>query len=397
MVDTKAFSHVMNTYGRLPVEFDSGKGVWLIDTDGNRYMDLISGLGVVSLGHADPGIASVVADQMNKLVHTSNLFYTRPMGELAAKLSSISLGGKVFFSNSGAESVEAALKLAKKHGSTNMDGASRIVALDGSFHGRTLGALSATGQPDKWAGFEPLLPNVTHVPINDHASFDAAFGPDVCGVIVEVIQGEGGVIPSSPEWLAHLRKACDSTGALLIFDEVQTGIGRTGKWFAYQNHEVTPDAITVAKALANGLPIGALVATPGHSDILGPGTHASTFGGGPVVCSAALEVLNRIESEGLLARVAEASARFIQGLDRVAGASGGSVVGVRGKGLMLAVELSQDIAPKVAQKCFDDFLLVNAVRPDAIRILPPLVISDNEIDKAVETLAGAIDVVRKGE
>lgn len=390
MNHNRNYDHVMQTYNRQPVEFVRGEGVYLFDADGNRYIDMVSGLGVVALGHAHPAVAEAASEQLQTLVHTSNLYYTQPMGRLAERLAHLSLGGRCFFGNSGAEANEAAIKLARKHGRVYLGGAHEIVALNNSFHGRTFAALSATGQPEKWEAFAPMLPGFVHVPMNDIDALRAAVTDKTCAVMIEVIQGEGGVQPADHDWARQVRQLCTDKNILLIVDEVQTGLGRTGKWFAYQHFGIEPDAITVAKALANGLPIGALITTPKYESLLAPGDHASTFGGGPVVCAAALAVLEELSASGLIDS-AEYLGRYLrERLLRLADDSP-MVVGVRGKGLMLALELADGISASVVAESLKRGLIVNNVRPDAIRLLPPLVITESQIDEAVGILSQALE------
>lgn len=384
MIATRTAEHIMSTYGRWPIEIASGSGCLLYDSEGKEYLDLVAGLAVASVGHAHPRVTAAVAEQAGRLVHVSNLYETAAQKDLAARLAALTGGMLSFFCNSGAEAVEAAIKLARKHG----DGRFRIVAAEGGFHGRTLGALSATGQPGKKVAFEPLIPGFTHVPYDDVEALDAAVDESCAAVLLEPIQGEAGVVVPTPGYLARAREICDRSGALLILDEVQTGIGRTGRWFAYEHSGVTPDVMCLAKGLAAGLPIGACLATPEVSASFVAGDHASTFGGGPVQCSAALAVLDVIEDEVLLER-ASATGAWIR--DRLAGSAG--VTDVRGSGLLIGVVLSADRAHDVAALALDRGVLVNDPTPNVVRICPPLVIDEEQARAGTDVVAGAIGEV----
>ncbi|MDQ4064854.1 MAG: acetylornithine transaminase [Actinomycetota bacterium] len=379
--------HVMPTYARWPVEFVSGRGATLTAVDGGTYIDLVAGIAVASVGHAHPAIATAIAEQAAQLVHVSNLYITQPQLELARQLAEISGGKQSFFCNSGAEAIEAALKLARRWAGNARSGATRIVVAEGGFHGRTLGALSATGQPSKRVAFEPLVPGFIHVPFGDIDALTDAIADDVVAVLLEPIQGEAGVIVPPDDYLPSVADACRTAGILLILDEIQTGLGRTGRWFAAEHWGVDADVVCLAKALGGGLPIGACLA---HAEIaFRPGDHASTFGGGPVQCAAALATLEVIRTEGLLER-AEIAGQMLQ--DRLRAIVGGRGV-VRGKGLMLAIEFPGPVARRVAERAFDGGVLVNDATPNVIRLVPPLVFADDEIEKAVTVLEGAIDAI----
>ncbi len=388
--------HVLATYRLPPLAFVRGEGTALFDAEGRAYLDFLCGLGVTSLGHSHPAISEAVSRQAATLTHTSNLFLTEPAVALAERLNDI-LGwpdGRAFFCNSGAEANEAALKLARRHGRSQHPGKYRVVSLEGSFHGRTLATLEATGQPARHAPFAPLAGYVDHVPYDSPEALRAAVGEDTCAVILEVIQGEGGVRAVPDAVLIAAREACDRHAALLIIDEVQTGVGRTGKWFAWQHTPVTPDVVTMAKALANGLPIGACVARGGAAHAFQPGDHATTFGGNPLSCSAALAVLDSIEREGLVAAAHAAGNGLASRLLDLAGHVP-HVTGVRGRGLLLALELDADVAVEVEAGCRERFLIVNAVAPDLVRLAPPLTVSDEEIELAVAVIAGALEAVAR--
>ena len=356
---------LLPTYARFPVTFVDGEGSWLIADDGQRYLDLVAGIAVVSLGHCHPAPLAAAQAQLERLWHVSNLYSTQPMEELARLLSDRFGGAHAFFCNSGTEAVEAALKWARKATEKT-----ELVALEGSFHGRTMGALSVTGQPAKRAPFEPLIPGArfaTPETLADHV------GPQTAAIILEPVQGEGGVKPLSRETLAEARALADEHEAMLIFDEVQTGVGRTGEFFAWQRHGVQPDAVTLAKGLANGLPIGALLVRDGVPTGFVPGDHASTFGGNPVACAAACAVVEAID-DGLLAHVRATGERFEQALPEV-----------RGAGLLLAVELHRPAGP-VAHAALEQNLLVGTAGETALRLTPPLTISDSEVDGALAIL-----------
>jgi acetylornithine aminotransferase len=395
---TREAASLMSTYGRRPAAFDRGDGVWLVDTDGRRYLDALSGLSVTALGHAHPAVAEAVCAQARTLVHTSNLFLTGPQVALAERLGE-TFGwsdARTFFCNSGAEANEAALKLARLHGKRRRPDAVQVVALSGGFHGRTFGALAATGNPAKHRPFEPLGDWVVHVDHDDPAALDAAVGDTTSAVLVEVVQGEGGVRPVPSAVLSAARAACDRVGALLIVDEVQTGLGRLGSWYGWQTaldgQPVVPDVVCLAKALANGLPIGAIVARGDAGKVFEPGDHATTFGGGPVVCAAALAVLDVLEREGLVDRAAALGTRLAALIDQLAGTHA-LVTGGRGRGLLQAVTLATPRAAAVTAAALDAGLIVNAVAPDAVRIAPPLIVTDEELTQMVERLDTALRAV----
>jgi acetylornithine/N-succinyldiaminopimelate aminotransferase len=390
----RAAAHVMPTYGTPKATFVRGQGSRLFEADGTAWLDLLCGLAVTSLGHAHPAVARAVGEQVATLVHTSNLYLTPPAVELAERLARITgwPDAKVFFAQCGATANEAAIKLARRHGKTQHPDKVRIVALEGSFHGRTLATLEATGQPAKHVPYAPLSGLVDHVPYDDADALTAAVTDETCAVLLEVVQGEGGVRPVPAEVLAAARAACDAHGALLIADEVQTGMGRTGPWFAFQDTEVVPDVVTVAKALANGLPIGACIAHGAAAEVFGPGDHATTFGGNPVTCAAANAVIDTIEVGGLLGQAATRSRRLVAGLQAMVGTVP-HAAGVRGRGLLLGLELDADVAAEVEAACRDRHLLVNAVAPDVLRLAPPLTISREEVDLALATIADALRAV----
>lgn len=379
---------VMQTYARARVGFVSGEGSWLLDGDGERYLDFLTGLAVASVGHANPAVAAAVSRQMQSLVHVSNLYYTEPMVELAEALTARSGLDRVFFANCGATANEAAIKLARRHGQvTRGPDCYGVVTLDDSFHGRTLATLAATGQPAKQATFAPLPSGFQQVAPGDIDALDEVVDDTVAAVMLETTQGEGGVRPLTEAYLQKVRALCDDRGALLVVDDVQAGMGRTGTWFSWQQLGFTPDIATTAKALANGLPIGACLATDEVAGAFQPGDHATTFGGGPVVCAAALAVIDEIEGRDLLGNCRERSEQLSAALIRLPG-----VKAVRGRGLLLAAELEEETAGAVASRALGrHHLIVNAVRPDAIRLAPPLTVTPQEVEMAVERMAAALD------
>jgi acetylornithine/N-succinyldiaminopimelate aminotransferase len=383
---------MMRTYPRTETVFVRGDGTVLTDADGEEWLDLLSGISVTNLGHCHPAVTDAVMRQVGTLVHTSNLFLSPPALELAERLATLAgwADARAFFAQCGATANEAAIKLARRHGKLQHPDKVRLVALEGSFHGRTLTTLEATGQPEKHVPYRPLAGYVDLVAHDDPDALARAVGDATCAVILEVVQGEGGVRPLSAEMLTAARAACDRHGALLIIDEVQTGIGRTGSWFAFQQTSVVPDVVTLAKALGNGLPIGACIARGAAAEVFTPGDHATTFGGNPVTAVAALAVLEAIEVEGLLEAARERGAQFREGLaDLVAGP--GVLREVRGLGLLLGVVLDGPFAADVVARCRMERLVVNAVAPDIIRLAPPLTIAPAEVEEALRRLRAAIE------
>jgi predicted acetylornithine/succinylornithine family transaminase len=366
-------------YARYPIEFASGEGCVLRDADGTEYLDFLAGIGVCSVGHCHPDVVAAIREQAGRLIHVSNLFTTEPMVRLAERLAASSLGGTVLFGNSGAEANEAAIKLVRK---ARRGG--ELVVLQGGFHGRTYGALSATPQESKQAPFAPLVPGF--VPVEPTAeAIDAAVHEGTAAVLLEPIQGESGVHVLAPEVLRAARAACDRVGAALVFDEVQTGMGRTGSLWAYEQTGVVPDAITVAKALGGGLPIGALVIGPRLAQVFEPGDHGSTFAGGPLVAAAAHAALDVLEDPALLASVRERGERLVESLRELV-----PVEAVRGRGLMVAADIRGDAPAAVRAALLEQRLVLNATGPRTVRFLPPLVVSDAEIDEAVRRLAAVL-------
>jgi predicted acetylornithine/succinylornithine family transaminase len=381
--------YLMRTYRRGAVDFVRGEGAYLYDADGKEYLDFLAGISVCSLGHCHPAVVAAVTEQAERLMHVSNLFYTEPMTRLARRLSDSSLGGRVFFCNSGTEANEAAIKVARKHVYGRGITAPEIVSFEGEFHGRTYGALSATPKLARNEALGPYLPGFVSVPDNDAEALRAAVGPNTAAVLIEPIQGESGVWPTSDEALVAAREACDAVGALLIFDEIQTGIGRTGSLWAYEQTPVRPDVITSAKALGGGMPIGACVTGPEAADALQPGDHGSTFAAGPIATGAALAVLDAVDDPALLRSVREMGSRLRGGLEQLPG-----VAGTRGRGLMVGVALDEGIdAAAVGADLLRRGLVVNVPAPGTIRLLPPLVVDSDQVDKAVgligESLLGS--------
>jgi acetylornithine/N-succinyldiaminopimelate aminotransferase len=378
--------YLMQTYRRAPVEFVRGEGALLWDSEGKEYLDFLAGISVCSVGHCHPAVVAAVREQAGRLMHVSNLFYTEPMVRLAERLSRSSLGGKVFFSNSGAEANECAIKLARKKAHLRGVETPEIVSFERDFHGRTYGALSATPKLAENPALKPMLPGFRAVPFDDAGALRDAVYEDTAAVMIEVIQGESGVYPLSEETLLAAREACDESGALLILDEIQTGMGRTGSLWAYQQTPVRPDLLTSAKALGGGLPIGACVVAEELGDVLEAGDHGSTFAGGAVVSAAALAVLDLIDDPSLLRGVRERGADLRDALLELEG-----VVEVRGRGLMLGVGLADGIdAAAVGADLLERGLIVNVPEPGTLRLLPPLTIDTTQIERAVALIADAL-------
>lgn len=380
--------YVMQTYKRAEVEFVRGDGALLHDSDGKEYIDFLGGISVASVGHSHPDVVHAIRVQVGELQHVSNLFYTGPMVELAKRLSESSLGGKVFFCNSGTEANECAIKIARKSARARGIEHPEIVSFESDFHGRSYGSLSATPGLAKNPDFAPMLPGFRSVPFDDADALRAAVGENTAAVLIEPIQGEAGVYPVSDETLKAAREACDAAGALLIFDEVQTGMGRTGSLWAYEQGPVRPDVITTAKALGGGTAIGACIGNEVTGEILGPGDHGSTFAGGPVAASAALAVLDLVDAPENLRRVRTLGSKLAEELARIDG-----ITAVRGRGLMLGLDLADGIdAGELNSALLGAGLVANAPRPDTLRLLPPFVVTDDQADRAIgliaETLAG---------
>ncbi len=382
--------YVLHTYNRPDIVFSHGEGMYLYDSDGNKYLDFTSGIAVTALGHSDPDWVTAVAQQAARLTHVSNLFHTAPQAQLAQKLVENSFADKVFFCNSGAEANEAALKFARKYARTQTPSPtakSKTVAFTGGFHGRTMGSLSATYKAQYREPFAPLVPGIVFAPFNDLAAAHAAIDDDTCAVIVEPIQGEGGVNPATPHFLQALRAACDAHHALLIFDEVQCGLGRTGQLWGHQQFGVTPDIMTLAKPLAGGLPIGAVLVTQAVADVMQPGDHGSTFAAGPLVCAAANVVFDKLNQPGFLQAVQENGAYLKHRLQTL---ELEEIVEVRGHGLLVGVALNQPAAPIMAA-ARDKGVLILTAGDDVLRLAPPLIVTKSEIDTAVSTIAACLE------
>ena len=385
----------MTTYARLPVTFERGEGAWLWDAAGKKYLDALSGVAVCGLGHAHPAVAEALCQQAHRLVHTSNLYGIAKQQQLAESLARLSGLDRVFFCNSGAEANEAAIKLARLHGHYKGISVPTIVVAENSFHGRTLATLTATGSRKAQAGFEPLVRGFLRVAYNDLEALQtiAKNSPDVVAVLLEPVQGEGGVNVPDDDYLTGVRELCDQYGWLMMLDEVQTGMGRTGKWFAYQHTPIIPDVMTLAKGLANGVPIGACLARGAAAEVFKPGNHATTFGGNPLACAAALAVIDVIERDQLPARAAALSARMVSRLrDRLTHCEDVEcriVNDIRSKGLMIGIELDHPCAELVG-KALERGLLINVTAERVIRLLPPLVMTEQEADQIAETVTELI-------
>jgi len=381
----KADKVIAKTYKRFPIVITKGKGCNLWDKEGKKYTDFVSGIAVCNLGHAHPKVSKALTKQADLLLHVSNLYYTEPQIELASLLTENSFADRVFFCNSGAEANEAAIKLARKYfqdkGEANRY---KIISMEKSFHGRTMATLSATGQDKIKKGFDPVLEGFDYVPFNDIDALRKKVGPSTCAVLLEPIQGEGGVRCPDPEYLKAVRRLCDETDALLIFDEIQTGMGRTGKLFAYEHFGIEPDIMTLAKALANGLPIGAMLAIEDVAEAFGPGSHASTFGGTPIVTAASIQVVRTILEEDILPHGVEMGAYFKQKLSWLKSRHE-SIVDVRGMGLLLGMKLKGE-GDAIVRSCMEKGFLINCIQGNILRFIPPLIVGKEEIDALVACL-----------
>lgn len=384
--------HLMDTYARLPVSFSHGEGAWLVDEDGRRYLDTVTGIGVCSLGHAHPDIADAICEQSRTLIHTGNVARVPLQEELADRLCAITGMDRGFFCNSGAEANECALKIARRYGHDRGIESPEVVVAEGSFHGRTLATLSASGSRKVQAGFEPLVQGFVRVPFGDTEALEsvARYSPNVVAVLMEPIQGEGGVVLPPAGYLKRLREICDANGWLLMLDEIQTGVGKTGAWYACQHEDIVADVLTTAKALGNGMPIGACLARGDAGTALVPGKHGSTFGGNPLACRTALTVLDVMERDGIPARAAELGRRLQDRLARDL-ENVESVRAVRGKGLMVAVELARP-CEALKSMALERGLLLNVTRERIVRLLPPLILSDGELETLCTTL---VEILRE--
>ena len=385
--------HIMNTadkviaktYKRFPIVITRGKGCSLWDTEGKKYIDFVSGIAVCNLGHAHPKVSEALSKQADLLLHVSNLYYTEPQTELASLLTENSFADRVFFCNSGAEANEAAIKLVRKYFKDKGESERyRIITMKKSFHGRTMATLSATGQDKIRKGFEPILEGFDYIPFNDIDALRKNVGSSTCAVLLEPIQGEGGVRCPDPDYLKAVRRLCDEKGILLIFDEIQTGMGRTGKFFAYEHFGVEPDIMTLAKALANGLPIGAMLAIEEVAQAFGPGAHASTFGGTPIITAASVQVVNVLLGENLIHHCAKIGMYFKERLQDLK-AKHESIVDVRGMGLLLGMKLEIE-GDTIVNSCMEKGFLINCIQGNILRFIPPLIVEKEEIDALVVCL-----------
>jgi acetylornithine aminotransferase len=376
--------HIMSTYKRLPIQFQRGEGIWLWDSENKQYLDALSGIAVCGLGHAHPAVAQAIAEQAGLLVHTSNLYGITLQEQLADKLCEISGMERVFFSNSGAEANEAAIKIARLYGHSRGIDNPAIIVMEKSFHGRTMATLTATGNRKVQAGFEPLVQGFIRVPYNDLDAIRtvAANSNDVVAVLVEPIQGEGGINIPDADYLQGIRSLCDDNHWLMMLDEIQSGMGRTGKWFAWQHSDATPDVATLAKALGNGVPIGACLARDKAAEMMKPGSHGSTFGGNPLACRAAITVLEVLEQQQLLAHAATLGEHFLAGFSAALSGQKG-VTAIRGRGLMIGIELDRPCTELVGM-ALEQGLLINVTAERVIRLLPPLITTVKQADMIIE-------------
>jgi acetylornithine/N-succinyldiaminopimelate aminotransferase len=378
---------LMTTYARQPVSFARGQGVWLWDTHGRHYLDALAGIAVCGLGHAHPAVTQAICEQASTLVHTSNLFTIDVQAQLGQQLCAIANMDAAFFCNSGAEAVEAAIKLARLHGHNKAIDEPKVIVMEGSFHGRTLAALTATGNPNLQQGFGPLMPGFIRVPYNDVDALAAVARErdDVTAVMLEPITGEGGIRVPDAGYLSAVRRLCDDQGWLLVLDEIQTGMGRTGRWFCHEHEDAMPDVMTLAKGLGNGFPIGSCLARGAAARTFKPGTHGTTFGGNPLACRAALAVLETIEREQLCERAAGSGEYLIAGLrERLDGLGG--VTDIRGKGLMIGIELDRPCRELIG-RALSERLVINVTADNIVRLLPPLIIKRDELDTIVDVVA----------
>lgn len=384
--------YIMNTYASFPIALEKGEGSYVWDFDGKKYLDFVSGIAVNCLGYNDREFIENITSQLKKIQHCSNLYQNEPSVELAKKLVENSDFDKVFFCNSGAEAVEAALKLARKYGSTNKGKeAYEIITMKNSFHGRTLGTVTATGQEKYQEGFGPLLPGVKYVPYNDFEALEKTVNENTCAIVLEAIQGEGGVNPANKEYLEAVRELCDKLDIVMIFDEVQTGIGRTGKLFGYQIHGVKPDVISLAKGLGGGIPIGAMLATDKVASAFEPGNHASTFGGNPIATTAGNTVLSRLLDGGLLENV-ERQGKYLKEKLEDLKKKYSVIIDIRGTGLIQGIELSVP-GIELVNKCIEKGLLLVGAGTEVVRFVPPLIITEEEIDEAIDILDSSLDKI----
>lgn len=384
-------SKTMQTYARLPVSFTKGEGPWLWDAEGRRYLDALSGIAVCSLGHAHPAVTKAICDQATTLIHTSNLYGIGPQEALAHKLCGLSGMDEAFFCNSGAEANEAAIKIARRYGNAKGYSVPKIIVMEQAFHGRTLATVSATANPKAHEGFYPLVEGFIRVPYDDIDAVKqiAAQEQEVAAILVEPVQGEGGVHVPASGYLKALRELCDANDWLLMLDEIQTGIGRTGQWFAFQHEGIVPDVLSLAKALGNGVPIGTTLTQGKARGVLQPGSHGTTFGGNPLACSAALAVLETIEAHNLLAHVQQFGGYLLEQFQLQLGNTEG-VINIRGKGLMIGIELDRPCPELVAKALQEQQLLINVTAGNTIRLLPPLIIDREQADAIIEGVVALV-------
>jgi len=380
--------YVIANYGRLPRVIVKGEGCYLYDAEGNKILDMFPGWAVSAIGHCHPKVVEALCKQAGELMHIDNTFYSEPQGKLAKLLSERAFGGKCFFCNSGAEAVEAALKLARLYTAKEKY---KFITVEGSFHGRTFAAMTATAQPKHHEGLLPLLPGFAYVPFNDIEALESAFSDEVAAVMVEPIQGEGGINLATAEYLQAIRRLCDESGALVIFDEVTTGIGRTGKWFAYQHFDVEPDIMTMAKSLGGGVPIGAILAKEEVAASLVPGKHATTFGGSALVCAAAIAVIEAIEEENLIENASQLGRYTMDKLEQLK-QKHSIIDSVRGVGLMIGVQLSSSGA-EIVNKCLEKGLRINCTQGTVLRFMAPMIATKEQIDQAVDILDGVLSAL----
>ncbi|MBN1312963.1 MAG: aspartate aminotransferase family protein [Anaerolineae bacterium] len=385
-IKTKDAEHVLGTYARAPFVLTHGSGMTVYDTEGRSYLDFSAGIAVNALGHADPEIAAAIRTQAETLIHACNLYHTVPQAELATELCELSFADKVFFCNSGAEANEAAIKLARKYGRSIHPGKTQVVAFTGGFHGRTIGALAITAREKYQAPFRPLMGDAHLAPFDDLDAAASLIGPETCAVFVEPVQGEGGIHIASPEFLKGLRRLCDRFNALLVFDEIQCGLGRTGKLWAYQHFDVEPDVMTLAKALGGGLPMGAALMTDRVAKVIEVGDHGSTFAGGPVVSQVARVVLRRVSDPDMLAHVTAMGDLLVKRLTEIRSLH---IKAVRGLGLMIGIEMDREVKSLIEAGYQNGVILLNA-GPKVLRLLPPLIVGKGEIEQLIEILTRTI-------
>lgn len=384
--------YIMNTYARLPVVFVKGSGAKLWDADGNEYLDFVGGIGVAAVGHAHPYVAKAVCDQAGQLIHASNLFYSEKPAVLAEKLVAMTFPGKVFFANSGAEANEAAIKLARKYARDSDLGSHVIITAEQSFHGRTLATLAATGQPEKHEPFKPMPAGFIQAEFNNINALEDAATAGLAAIMLEVVQGEGGVNVADPSYVERAREICDESGALLIVDEIQSGMGRTGKMYAYEHYDIDPDIVTIAKGLGGGVPIGAVIASSKVHEVFEPGDHGTTFGGSPLAAAAALAAIQAMEDEDMMENADKMGAYLKSCLEDLRRAID-CVLEVRGLGLMMALELKRPVAGEIVLDCLKRGVVVNKTSDTTLRFLPPLIITRDDIDALIKVLAASLEAI----